>query len=459
MTTAQYFSAGLTNFASRLRAGEFSVADVTDACLDQMDRWNPRLDAFQYIAADAARQQAKAMDLLLQAGHDFGPLMGVPIGVKDIIAVNNMPTTNGSKYNSGIPAAEGHLVSMLRARGCIFLGKTKTVEYALGATGINEARGTPVNPWDLDQPRLPGGSSSGSAVSVAAGMVAFALGSDTGGSVRIPACFNGLFGHKTTVGLWPTDGIFPLSPSLDSAGPLCRTAADALVIHDSLFCSASNAVSADLSGMRFGRPKELFFDELDSEVTEAYEVAQQCLQSAGAEIVDIELPEARERETLFPAIVPAELVHALTPDGFRQASKSMDSVTRSRGELGLSTLACDHLAAQQRRRELVQIGSEKMQGLTGWLSPTCPMLPMTVQSLQNPDDNARSLQASRNTQPGNLMGLCACSIPVQHLLPVEKPLPVGLQLMMPANSDREMLQVAMAIQELIGVAELPALNG
>ncbi len=132
-----------------------------------------------------------------------------------------MPTSNGSNHPCDhLNGAEGPVIQRLKSAGCIIIGKTRTVEYALGATGINSVRGTPVNVWDASTPRIPGGSSSGSAVAVAAGFCAFALGSDTGGSVRNPACFNGLVGHKTTVGRWPTAGIFPLSSTFDTAGPL-----------------------------------------------------------------------------------------------------------------------------------------------------------------------------------------------------------------------------------------------
>src|SRR3546814_99103 len=187
-----------------------------DACLARIAALNHRLQAFQVVDADRARQAARAVDELLAAGTDLGPLMGVPIAVKDIIAVEGLPTSNGSKLPSEhLTGPEGPLVGQLKAAGCVILGKTRTVEFALGATGVNEARGTPWNPWDATVHRFPGGSSSGSAVAVAAGLFGFALGTDTGGSIRIPARFCGLFGHTTTIGLWQTAGAFPLSPTSD----------------------------------------------------------------------------------------------------------------------------------------------------------------------------------------------------------------------------------------------------
>lgn len=219
---------GLDEFGRRLRAGESSTTNVTRAYLSRIDALDPKLGAFEYVAADAALQQARAIDALLASGVDLGPLMGVPIAVKDLFAIKGMPVTAGSRMplNDTI-GAEGPFVKVLKRAGCIILGTTKTVECAFGAAGINSVRGTPWNPWDARTHRLPGGSSSGSAVAVAAGLCAFAIGTDTGGSVRVPAALCGIFGLKTTVGLWPTQGVFPLSRTLDSIGLLTRDAGDA----------------------------------------------------------------------------------------------------------------------------------------------------------------------------------------------------------------------------------------
>ena len=189
---ADPFASGIAAFAEDLRAGRTSSVAATEACLERIAALNPKLDAFQLVDGTRARAAAAAIDALLAAGTDLGPLMGVPIGVKDIIAVEGLPTTNGSLYQTAhLNGPEGTIVQRLKEAGCVILGKTKTVEFALGATGVNEARGTPWNPWDSSIQRIPGGSSSGSAVATAAGLCAFALGTDTGGSVRIPACFTG----------------------------------------------------------------------------------------------------------------------------------------------------------------------------------------------------------------------------------------------------------------------------
>ncbi|MBX2878533.1 MAG: amidase, partial [Granulosicoccus sp.] len=222
------YANGLRAYAQQIRDGSLSVTQAITQTLSRIEALDSRLEAFEYVNSEQALIAAKSIDNLLATGTDLGPLTGVAVAVKDIITVDGMPVTNGSNADTAhLNGPEGQVIRKLRQAGCIIIGKTKTVEFALGATGANDSRGIPWNPWDNNTHRIPGGSSSGSAVAVAAGLCGFALGSDTGGSIRIPACYNGLFGHKTTVGLWPTDGVFPLSPTLDSVGPLCRYAEDA----------------------------------------------------------------------------------------------------------------------------------------------------------------------------------------------------------------------------------------
>lgn len=450
-----YFEHGIAAYAQDLREGTVTATAATKACLARIEAYE-KLDAFQVVDGDRALKAAKAIDALLASGIDLGPLMGVPIGVKDIIALDGLPTTNGSLMKSEhLTGPEGSVMHALKAAGCIPIGKTKTVEFALGATGVNEARGTPWNPWDANTHRIPGGSSSGSAVATAAGLCGFALGTDTGGSVRIPACFTGLFGHKTTVGLWPTDGVFPLSPSLDSIGPLTRNAGDAALIH-AVLTGERVPMPARLEGLRLGRPTNFFFDDLDDQVAGTVESAIVALSAAGVEIVDIEIPEAAERARLFPAIVPPELIARLTPEAFETARPNMDPVTAERAAHGLTVTATEHLAAQYRRIELERIAAERFDGLDGWISPTCPFVPMPVDNLQHPEEAARALLSSRNTQPGNIFKLCAASLPIHQF---GAALPVGLQLMCPGGEDGRLLSIAMALETVLGAGKAPDLSG
>ena len=450
------FAQGLAAYAEDLRAGRTTATATVKACLSRISALDERLGAFEVVDSDRAMKAAKAVDGLLASGTDLGPLMGVPVGVKDIIALDGLPTTNGSLFPSDhLTGPEGTVMHRLKTAGCIPIGKTKTVEFALGATGVNEARGTPWNPWDAHTHRIPGGSSSGSAVATAAGLCGFALGTDTGGSVRIPACFTGLFGHKTTVGLWPTDGVFPLSPTLDSVGPLTRNAGDAALVH-AVVTGEDIPVPMRPEGLRLGRPVNYFFEDLDDQVAGTMEAAVVALSAAGVEIVDIEIPEAAERAQLFPSIVPAELLARLTPDGFARARDKMDSVTAARAAHGLEVSAAEHVAAQYRRLELEQIAAVRFHELDGWIAPTCPFVPMPVDNLQHPEEAARALQSSRNTQPGNIFKLCAASLPIHQF---GASLPVGLQLMAPGGDDGRLLSMAMGLESVLGTGRAPDLSG
>ena len=446
---------GIAVFAENLRAGRTTICKVTSAYLDRIESLDTKLGAFQYVAKEQAMAAAEAMDKLLASGTDLGPLMGVPIGIKDIYAVDQMPTTNGSLFDaSGITGSEGRFVTGLKQAGCIILGKTKTVEFALGATGVNEARGTPWNPWDLKVHRTPGGSSSGSGVATAAGLCAFAMGSDTGGSVRIPACFNGIFGHKTSIGLLPTDGVFPLSPTLDTLGPLTRNAADAAIIH-AIMTDSDIPAPAPLKGLRLGKPTRFFFDNLDPEVESCVELALQSLMDAGVEIVEVEIPDPNERDWVFPAIAPPEFLAAIGENDFHQALPNMDRVTGARAKKGLDITGMQHAAAIIRHNQLADLADDAFEGLDGWVSPTCTFLPMPVADLAEAGAAEKSAQASRNTQPGNIFKLCAITTPVHQF---GSPLPVGLQVMCRRGFDTHALSIGLALETHFGPGAKPNLS-
>ena len=333
---------GIAGFGARLRNGEISAEAATRAYLDRIATLDPRLGAYELVLGEQALATARALDGLLAAGTDLGPLMGVPVAVKDLFALDGTPTHVGSKVDvSDLVGAEGSFIKGLKRAGAVILGKTKLVEFALGPTGVSRPRGTPWNPWDATVHRIPGGSSSGSAVAMAAGMCAFAIGSDTGGSVRLPAAFCGIFGLKTTVGVLPTDGAFPLSKDLDTIGPLTRTAADAAVVF-SVLTGQRMPVAKPLRGTRLGRPSNYFYDKLESRVADCMEAALSALTEAGAEIVPIEVPEAPEREKYFPVALPADLITMLGRERFLAHREIMDPIVAARGGNGLDAGAPEY---------------------------------------------------------------------------------------------------------------------
>lgn len=441
--------AGIGKFGQRLRAGEITAEAATRAYLARIEALDPRLGAFEFVAVDQALAAARAADLLLAAGTDLGPLMGVPVAVKDIFAVDGMPTLAGSKVEVGdLIGDEGGFVKTLKRAGCIILGKAKTVEFALGAVGTNQVRGTPWNPWDAKTHHAPGGSSSGSAVAVAAGLCAFAIGTDTGGSVRMPAAFCGVFGLKTTVGLWPTDGVFPLSTSLDSIGLLCSSAADAALTFAALTGRSVPRVR-DPAGLRLGKV-DYFFRNLEPEVDACTAAALDALASAGAKIIAVTVPEAAEREAFFPQ-VPADLIAGLGRERFLQGREKMDPVVAARAARGLEVKAAEYIQLIRRQRQLVAIIEDRMAGLDAWIGPTALMLPMPVASL---DDELRlAATITQNTQLGNLFDLCGTSSPIQGAA-----LPVGLQVLCRRCQDAAALSIGLAIEALLGVPPRPDLT-
>ena len=445
---------GIATFAERLRLGEITAEAAASAYIERIEVLEPRLQAFEHIAADAALATARGLDRLLAAGTDLGPLMGVPVAIKDLYAVAGMPTTAGSNVDvTDIIGPEGSFVKRLKRAGCVVLGKTKTVEFALGAG--NHHRGTPWNPWDGATHRAPGGSSSGSAVAVAAGLCAFAIGSDTGGSVRIPAALCGTFGLKTTVGLWPLDGVFPMAPSFDTIGPLTASAADAALVFAALQ-GTPVAAPAPPRGLRLGRPAHHFFDDLEPEVESCVNAALDALAAAGVEIVPMAFPEAEEVTETFPIVSPTELLSVLGRDRFLAIRDRMDRDVAARVANGLELPADRYIRLMWRQDALCRSTRQRMQGLDGVVAPTVPMVAVAREKFDDAAfEHAYHRAVPWNTRPGNVLGLCATTTPVQAF---GASLPVGLQVLCAGFSEDRALSVARTIEDIVGPPPRPDLT-
>ena len=437
----------LAEYGTRLRCGEVSAETVTATLLRRIDELNPKLGAFIFVAREQALATAREVDRLLRAGTDLGPLMGVPVAVKDLFYVEGMPPTAGSRLDvSGIVRAEGTVVQALKRAGAIILGKTWTSEFALG--GINFIQRVPWNPCDMKVHRTPGGSSGGSAVAMAAGLCAFALGSDTGGSVRMPAALCGVFGHKFSSKAFPLDGIFPLSPTLDSPGVFTARARDAVTVWNALTDTGPNA-DLSLKGLRFGKPAPLFYDDLDAEVAQGLAGALERLERAGAEIIPVEVPEVAEFEAVFGRIVPVELVAILGRERVGKNLDLFDPVTRSRFSAVLALPADDGNEARARQITLRDAVQKRMVGCDAWITPTTPLLPGPLSAYSTLEAaigwNRRAL---RNTRPGNVFDQCGVSLPLPGAA-----LPVGLQVLCPAMQDARLLALACALEAALNSRE------
>jgi aspartyl-tRNA(Asn)/glutamyl-tRNA(Gln) amidotransferase subunit A len=443
---------GLEGFAEDFRAGNITSEAVTRQYLERIQKLDPKLGAFESVAAESAIATAKAMDLLIQTGTDLGPLMGVPVAIKDVFVIANMPAPKVGS-NATLPdilgTEEATFIKALRRAGCVFLGQTKAVEVCLGITGHSAPRGTPWNVSDMENHRAPGGSSSGSGVAMAAGLCAFAIGSDSGGSVRVPAAFNGVFGIKTTAGYWPTDGAFPLDPRVDSIGLITRSAKDALLAFDTISAVLFGyQYDARPSGVRLDRlclgvPQNHFGDNLNAAISAAFKNANAQLAGKGCLLEDIVVPEAPERAGYFPVSMPASLLSVFGKENFLAQKHLMDPVIAKRIESGLESKAYEFLALEDKRTASRKKVEERFTGFDAWVSPTTADFPPLLSDLEDPDKGlSLALGMTQNTQPANYLGLCAVSLP----LPTDS-LPIGYQLMGAPNTDRRLLEIAVEVEK------------
>lgn len=443
---------GLEQFAKDFRSGKVTSESVTKDFLERIEKLEPKLQALESVAKDSAMVTARAMDLLIKSGTDLGPLMGVPIVIKDVFLIDGMPKPHVGS-NMQLPdvlgQSEGPFIQALRKAGCVFLGQSKAVELCLGITGHSTPRGTPWNPTDMKNHRVPGGSSSGSAVAVAAGMCAFAIGSDSGGSVRVPAAFNGIFGLKTTAGLWPVDGAFPLDPRVDSIGLMTKSAKDALIAFNTInsilfgYKHQATPTAARLDRLRIGVPTNHFGENLNSQIRDAFVKTNQHLKALGAQFEDVTVPQASERAGYFPVSMPSSILSIFGKDNFLAQKNQMDPVIAKRVESGLDAKAYEFLALEDKRQASCKAVAQQFVGFDAWVSPTTTDFAPLVSEFEDTQKGMKlALGMTQNTQPGNYLGLCGVSLP----LPVDG-LPIGYQLMGAPNADQRLLEIAVEVEE------------
>nr|WP_279343728.1 amidase [Variovorax terrae] len=435
-----------------MRQGAVTSEQAVGQYLDRIAALQPKLQAFRQVRAEQALAEARALDAERAQGHDRGPLMGVPIAVKEIIAVEGLGCSVNSRLDvSSLCPVEGPFVRALRAAGCVILGTTASTEFALAT--LNWEDPGPWNPVDGTVRRLCGGSSHGSAVAVAARLCAFAVGTDTGGSVRVPAALCGVAGYKSTQGVWPTDGVFPAAPSMDALGVLATSAADCAAVahalrpHLGLAPDTPSAGSAaGLSGLRLGWLCEPDGEPLDAAVQDALGHAVERLRQAGAAVSPVAPPAAEEVARLFARRMPAEFARMLGQDRLRAGMDLLDPVTAARAaaEIDMPPAELDALARQA--AQLRHLAQAQMQGYDAWLCATTPCVAGPRSALRSLDDALHwNRRIGRHTRPVNVFGQCAVSLP----MPTREGLPAGLQVICGNGQDTRLLAIATAIEAVL----------
>jgi aspartyl-tRNA(Asn)/glutamyl-tRNA(Gln) amidotransferase subunit A len=403
--------------------------------------------AFIKVHADAARAMADAMDTLRRVGRAPSRYAGIPIGLKDLFDVAGEPTPAGSRALADAPPATAHapVVQRMLAAGFVPMGRTNMTEFAFSGLGINPHYGTPLAPWDRAAARIPGGSSSGTAVAVADAMVAAGLGTDTGGSCRIPAAFCGVVGYKPTARRVPIEGVLPLAPSLDSVGPLAPSVACCAVI-DAILAGVAPAIPAPatLAGLRLAVPENFGLDGMDAQVSAAFERALAVLSQAGARITRARFPTF----DAIPAVnakggFAASEAYAWHRALLAEKGALYDPRIRPRIERGATHGAADYVDLLVSRRRLIAEFDAATRGFDALLLPTTPIVPPRIAELDDERDyNRLNLLILRNTAVGNFLDRCAISLPCHRS---GEP-PVGLMLMGETMGDARLFSIAAVVE-------------
>ncbi|NTY87817.1 amidase [Serratia fonticola] len=444
----------LVQAAAGLASGEFTSRQlIADALAKIADPQGEGERTFTQVYADWAQQQALAADQRLAAGKSLSPLDGVPISIKDLFDVSGQVTTAGSRVLAGAAVAKKHaaIVERLLQAGAVVIGKTNMTEFAYSGLGINPHSGTPANPWDRATQRIPGGSSSGAAVAVADGMCCGAVGSDTGGSVRIPAAFCGLTGYKPTARRIASGGLLPLSPSLDSIGVIAHDVASCIALDAAIAEQALRPESQSLTQARFAVPQTLVLDGLDEEVAEAFQRALKRLAQAGARIEAIPCSEFAELAEInaaggFTALESWHWHQSLIAENAEGYDPRVLSRIRRGQPLGESDLQ----QLRQLRASWQQRVTARVQGFDALLMPTAPLIaPLLAELAEDDEAYFRANGAAlRNPSVINFLDGCALSLPCQR--PGEAP--VGLMVAGLPMHDQALLGWALAIERCLADA-------
>lgn len=417
-----------------------SRQSLVEACLDAAQRSQA---VFTRLYPDSARAAAIHADTMRSAGVSLSPLAGLPVSIKDLLDVAGETTLAGSTVLQDSAAAtdDAPVVARLRAAGAAIIGKTNMTEFAYSGVGLNPHHGTASNPADPLVARIPGGSSSGSAVSVAAGFCVAGIGSDTGGSIRIPAALCGLVGFKSTARRTPTVGAVPLSTSLDTLCAMTRSVDDCILLDQILSGQKLTIPALRLAGLRLAVPQTVMLDQLDAHVAASFSSALKQLSKAGARIIEIPLTLLHE-SAQFNRFSSAE-AYSWHRNLMAARAAEYDPRVAQRIKLGADISAADYLACQHQRRDWITRMEAALAPFDALLMPTVPIVAPPIAELEASDHaffHANRLLL-RNTSIINLLDGCALSLPCHRA----GTLPVGLMLAAPALHDAHLLGVARAV--------------
>lgn len=437
--------------ASMLESNRTTSRELVEQCLSRIDDANGEgARAFLKVHGAQARAVADAVDRGRSLGMASTPYAGIPISIKDLFDIAGEPTPSGSRVLFDAPPAlaDAPTVVRLRAAGLVIVGRTNMAEFAYSGLGINPHFGTPKNPFDRASGRIPGGSSSGAAISVTDGMAAAGLGTDTGGSCRIPAALAGIVGFKPTARRVSCDGAIPLATSLDSVGSLARSVACCAVMDAILAGETPKAPAVfPLRGARLAVPEALVLNDLDNEVAVAFERALSLLAAQGAHIVKLPLPELLELSAINAkgGFAAAES-YAWHRRLLTEKGGLYDPRVKIRIEKGGNQSAADYIDLRQARQDFIRRVTAICVPFDGLLMPTVPRIAPTFAEVESDDDYSRlNLLMLRNPAVVNFLDGCAVSIPCHQS---GRP-PVGLMLVGLHDSDARLLSIAQAVEAVV----------
>lgn len=434
----------IVSAAAALRARTVSAVELVERAIDAHARHGAATNAFIVFNGEGALAEARACDVEAARGQWRGPLHGIPLSIKDLIDVAGMPTTAASRVLRGAPAArDAEVVARLRAAGAIILGKTNLHEFALGPTNEDSAFGAVQHP--LDPTRMSGGSSGGSAAAVATGIGLGSVGTDTGGSIRIPAALCGLVGLKPTYGEVPLDAIVPLSPTLDHAGPITRSVEDAAIMWSVMSGFPLDAEAAgDAKGLRLGIPSEYFFDLLDDQVRRSFDAAIEKLTTAGARIRRVSIPHASTTPQVYVPIVFRE-AWAWHRQFIETCPERYTPAVRARLETARDVDAGEYERALAGRQLLTDEVDAAFAEIDALALPAAALIAplLGTQELTFGGEAALVRPALlRLTQLFNITGHPAITLPIPH----QDPLPTGVQLAGVRHRTAQLLGAARGVE-------------